>query len=134
MKTKQIVKVSLFTLILAFIVGGMFAIAAVMKKEKPVEVRQMVLLKTWHFTGGIGSSPTNASLYVESSSPSCSPGKNTICLIEAPDDGTGQPDMTAPVDIDNPDPNEPTPTVASQINDAISSEETNETVKSLRNF
>lgn len=53
MNEKNIVKASLFTLILAFMVSGMFAIAAVMNKEKPVEIKKKTpLTTTWYYQGG----------------------------------------------------------------------------------
>ena len=51
MVSNQKVKALLFTLILAFIAIGTITVAAVMKKEKPVEVEQVMATQTWYFTG-----------------------------------------------------------------------------------
>lgn len=49
MRTNQIVKASLFTLILALMAIGTMAIAEVMKKEKPVKEERAVATVTWYF-------------------------------------------------------------------------------------
>lgn len=96
MKTKQIVKASLFTLILAFFAIGTIAYAkAVMKKENVKDVETTLVFQTWRFTGAVDNDPTNPLNYTleQPSDPSCSLPYEKICSISAPDDGTGHPKM-----------------------------------------
>lgn len=134
MKTKNIVKASLFTLILAFMAIGTVAIAKeVMKKENSnqnettKEVVEIILLDTWYFHGS--DSPTNVknpALYQDSpSSKNCGP-LQTICSINAPEDteNPGYPDMNYEV--------EPGVTVSSLIEQARASKTPNEVVNDFR--
>lgn len=95
------------------------------KETKVVRANQ-----TWYFTGSSSDNPTTPSLYTTTPhSDGCPTPLQRICTIEAPDNGSGQPDMSAPV--------LPGKTVADQINDAknslnTSSPQTNETVSSFR--
>lgn len=119
MKKINIVKASLFTLILAFMVSGMFAIAAVMNKEKPVEVTEKaVVMETWEFTG---TDPLDATHYtlVGSTSPDCSLPEQEICTIQAPEDedNSGYPDLNAEIEL----PNNEVKTVEELIDEALES-------------
>lgn len=104
------------------------------KGEKEVKTEKETKAKranqTWYFTGTSGDNPTTPSLYTATPhSDGCPTPLQRICTIEAPDNGSGQPDMSAPV--------LPGKTVADQINDAKASlstpsPQTNETVSSFR--
>lgn len=73
-------------------VSGMFAITAVMKKEKPVEKGRVTLMETWEFTG---TDPLDQSHYSDEEDPNtpCGFPFETICTIEAPDNGNNQPKL-----------------------------------------
>ncbi|MEI2275604.1 hypothetical protein OHD16_26010 [Sphingobacterium sp. ML3W] len=101
------------------------------KEVKASKETKLVLAnQTWYFTGSSSDNPTTPSLYTTTPhSDGCPTPLQRICTIEAPDNGSGQPDMSAPV--------LPGKTVADQINDAkdslnTSSPQTNETVSSFR--
>lgn len=127
-----IVKASLFTLILAFIVTGTVAIAAVMKRngEQAKEVEKVLLIKTWYFNGS--HSPTNvvdANLYDESQLTEKDCGiPQTVCTINAPEDllNPGHPKMDALVNASQ--------TVADQIKEALENHDPNDTVTEFREF
>lgn len=92
MKKNQIVKVSLFTLILALVAIGTIAVAAVMKKDSTVaartsvETEKTVVMETWYFTGGNPESPADYS-NDPADATLCSGLPQTICTLEAPADG-----------------------------------------------
>lgn len=90
MTIHQIVKASLFTLILAFMVIGTIAIAEVMKKEQPVGEERAVATQTWYFVGDDPYDPNDYS--DEPEAISCTGIAERICQIEAPDDG-GFPEL-----------------------------------------
>ena len=104
------------------------------KGEKEVKARKDTKVlranQTWYFTGTSSDNPTTPSLYTTTPhSDGCPTPLQRICTIEAPDNGSGQPDMSASV--------LPGKTVADQINDAqaslsTSNPQTNETVSSFR--
>jgi len=83
----------------------------------------------WHFTGGLGDSPTEADNYQSGSAPNCPSGTNTVCELTAPDDGNGQPDMEAEVEVEGE--SEPQ-TIAQRIADALANNSPNETVTTLK--
>ncbi|QRY59777.1 hypothetical protein [Sphingobacterium siyangense] len=93
------VKASLFTLILALVAFGTIAAAAVMhKKEKVAVVKSERLLQNWYFIGDEDDDPTDPNNYAEEplDGKRCSETYEVICQIQAPDDGNGHPDMSAP--------------------------------------
>lgn len=98
MNEKNIVKASLFTLILAFMVSGMFAIAAVMNKEKPVEVEQVVektiVYKTYHYLLNTPTGENNPSNWEEGPAPQDCDGDEVLCSISAPEGANGKPDFS----------------------------------------
>lgn len=130
MNEKNIVKASLFTLILAFMVSGMFAIAAVMNKEKTVEVTEKtVVMETWYFNGATNpanNNPLDATQYSQTPSHECDREVETICTILAPakDNNTDEPNLKHPVDG--------TETVEDQIEEALQSGNINDTVTAFR--
>lgn len=101
------------------------------EKEVKVETAKALVNETWYFTGGSNDNPELATNYSLSSSglPNCGAiNREVICQIEAPDDGTGKPNMSASVDGT---------TVQQQIHDAQESLEDgtpteNTTVKGFR--
>lgn len=134
MKNLKIVKASLFTLMLAFMAIGTVAIAKeVMKKDVEPTVVEVVNTETWYFTGGPNDSPLNPDLYTTdpNQAPPCGLPLQTICQIEAPDDGDGKPDMGASVEEEDEEV-----TVAVQIEEALQSLSStatpNNTVKEFR--
>ena len=82
MRKNFIVKASLFTLILAFMVAGTFAIAAVMNKK---ESKKEVLVNTqFRFTGASADYDeiTNESNWeIDDGTKSCNPGTTLPCLV-----------------------------------------------------
>ncbi|MFC3198230.1 hypothetical protein ACFOET_11465 [Parapedobacter deserti] len=82
----------------------------------------------WHFTGGLGDSPTEAENYQSGSASNCPSGSDTVCELTAPDDGNGQPDMDAEVEVAGVG----TRTIAQRIADAIANNSPNETVTTLK--
>lgn len=121
MRTKLIVKASLFTLILAFMVIGTIAIAEVMKNEN-VAVEKRTINQPWFYNSG---SPTQSGSYSDAPIAECGDLNEVICEIHAPDNGLGQPDMQAEV--------APGVTVQEQIEQALSgTPTTNATVQSFR--
>lgn len=142
MKTKNIVKASLFTLILAFVVATVAATGGVMKnrevieapKADPVDVNALSDkaddLPTWFYTGGPEDDPTNPDNYSPNEDPNkpCGLPEQTVCKIKASADSLGRPSMNEPVGGS---------TVKQQIIDAIGSlstptPSTNATVESFR--
>lgn len=97
-------------------------------ENEPV-VKEVRLNLPWHFTGGLGDSPTEADNYQSGSAPNCPLGTNTVCELTAPDDGTGQPDMEAEVEVEGE--SEPQ-TIEQRIADAIANNSPNETVTTLK--
>lgn len=129
MKKINIVKLSLFTLILAFIAIGTIAVAKVMNKEKTVEVEQVMATETWYFNGATNpanNDPLDASQYSQTPSHECDSEVETICTILAPakDNNTGEPNLKHPVDG--------TETVEDQIEEALQSGSINDTVTAFR--
>lgn len=139
MKTKNIVKASLFTLILAFVVATVAATGGVMKnreimeapKADPVDVNALSDkaddLPTWYFTGEEDNDPTNPNNYSHEplEDKPCGAVKEVICQIEAPANSSGQPSMQDTVPGT-------TQTVGQQISNAAQSLNPNQTVKSFR--
>lgn len=112
MRNNLIVKASLFTLILAFIAIGTFAIAKeVIKKEKPVKATTVVPTEPWYFNATEDSNPKNPKNYGRQpvNPNQCQAPFETVCEINAPADGD-QPDMTATIG---------TKTVEEHIQDAL---------------
>lgn len=90
------------------------------------KVEAKMLSLPWHFTGGLGDSPTEADNYQSGSTDDCPLGSATVCELNAPADGSGKPNMKATVQIGNE-----TQTIEQRIADAIANGP-NETVTSLR--
>lgn len=97
MNTKQIVKASLFTLMLTFMAIGMIAIAGVMKgyrSQEPV-INNKVAPTPWELTD-----PTEDPTLPESYQPFAGDpsqlceGENDVCAVMAEDRGDGHPNLT----------------------------------------
>jgi len=86
----------------------------------------------WHFDGAPNPSNndlTDPSQYSKGSSTTCDGEKETICNLNAPENGSsGQPDLNATVTI----PGQPSESVSQRISDALGSGTPNETVQSFR--
>lgn len=117
------------------LVGGFIVVKAMSNTEKVKKAEETtVITTTWYFTGGEHDDPTDPSNYTENpnQAPPCGLPLQTICQIEAPDDGHGKPNMDAPVEGEHEDI-----TVSVQIEEAFkslttSSPITNTIVKDFR--
>ena len=111
MHKKSMVKLSLFTLIVAFMAFGTIAIAkTVIMNENPAP--KTVMTDIWYFQGG---NPELADSYskIPVTGKPCGLAEETICQILAPEDGsTAHPDLNA---------NAGSKTVLQHIKDAVSS-------------
>lgn len=132
MQKKSMVKISLLTLIVAFMAFGTIAIAkTVITNETPAN--KTVTTEPWYFQGGDPELPASYSKTPLTGKP-CGAARQTICEIEAPENevNPGHPNLNASVQGDGPE-NE---TVLDQIIEAMGSLSsggtTNETVKSFR--
>lgn len=131
MKTKNIVKASLFTLILAFMVSGMLAIGEVMKRNEVTTVLNAdPTPEEWHFNGADDpedNNPEDPSQYSKASEESCDDEVETVCKITAPADtaNPSQPNL----DYIVPGPNA---SVKNRIAQALSAKAPNETVQAFR--
>ena len=124
------VKASLFTLILAFMAIGTFAIAKeVMKKnEAPITPVTVLAEEDWYFNGADNpenDNPTNALQYSRHSNEPCDDQVDAVCKISAPADSLGNPNMGYTV----PGTGQ---TVAQLITQALTSGTPNEVVKAFR--
>ncbi len=79
---------------------------------------------TWYNNELVDSDPTNPANYALKPKFECGDDDQEICSIKAPDNGSGQPDMSHQVS--------PGVTVEDQIEDAVSSSNTNTTVQAFR--
>ncbi|MDR2271652.1 MAG: hypothetical protein LBF27_12170 [Sphingobacterium sp.] len=126
MISKKIIKRSLITVAsaLSLILGIAFAVNAMEKKEE-VSAKH-IEYKDWYFTGTTPAQALVASNYSPSPSPSkpCGTTAQITCHILAPDNGSGQPDLSANSADGNP--------INSEISSANSSLTTNSTVLSFR--
>lgn len=127
MQKKSMVKLSLLTLIVAFMAFGTIAIAkTVITNETPAN--KTVTTEPWYFQG---DDPEVAENYTKTpvTGKPCGAATQTICEIEAPENSMnpGHPNLDAPAG---------STTVLEQIQDAIRSLEEeptlNETVSSFR--
>ena len=80
--------------------------------------------QTWYNNELVDSDPTNPANYALTPKFECGDADQEICSIKAPDNGSGQPDMSHQVS--------PGVTVEDQIEDAVSSSNTNTTVQAFR--
>lgn len=134
MNKKNIVKLSLFTLILAFIAIGTIAVAKVMNKEKPVEVTdKAVVMEIWEFTGADDpeeNNPLDPLQYSKSENPSCDNETETVCSLSAP----ANPTVLSQPDLEHTVPGIPGPNnkVSDRIQQALNSGTPNETVLAFR--
>ncbi len=80
--------------------------------------------QTWYNNELVNSDPTNPANYALTPKFECGDDDQEICSIKAPDNGSGQPDMSHQVS--------PGVTVEDQIEDAVSSSNTNTTVQAFR--
>ena len=123
LKNSIVKKASLFTLILAFMVATVAAIAGVMNDKDPVKEKskkteeaakskKAAVLETWYYIGGENDDPLDPDNYTDdpSEAPPCDAFVEQICQIRAPRNGNS-PHMEAPID------GSPGQTVSSQISD-----------------
>ncbi|MDR0262541.1 MAG: hypothetical protein LBJ04_04880 [Sphingobacterium sp.] len=78
----------------------------------------------WYNNELVDSDPTNPANYALTSKFDCGEKTEEICSIKAPNNGSGQPDMSHTVS--------PGVTVEDQIEDAVSTSSTNATVQAFR--
>jgi len=127
MQKKSMVKLSLLTLIVAFMAFGTIAIAkTVITNETPAN--KTVTTEPWYFQGGDPELPASYSKEQDEDQP-CGTAEQTICVILAPEDdmNPGSPNLDADAG---------STTVLQHIQDAVSSlpgtPTLNETVTSFR--
>ncbi|AIM39100.1 hypothetical protein KO02_22245 [Sphingobacterium sp. ML3W] len=129
---KLVKKIIGATSVCALVLGMVLGANALAKKGEVKVVEKTLATPQWHFNGA--TNPANNDLadptqYSLGSSSSCDGKKATICNLEAPENGSsGQPDLTAMVTL----PGAPSQTISQRINDALTTGNPNETVKSFR--
>lgn len=134
MKTKNIVKASLFTLILAFVVATVAATGGVMKNREIIEAPKAdPTLQKWQFNGANNpehNNPKDPAQYSESASESCDNEVETVCTIMAPADSldNSKPNLEYTV----PGISGPNAKVKDRIDQALTSGTPNETVTAFR--
>lgn len=139
MNTKKI-NIKLLAVMGFMLIGGLSAFTMSENNKKAtepvkeeiqhVEAIKKVVLSPWSFNGNSNTEVTDPTQYspIIGTPPSCSGIVQTVCYIEAPDDGAGKPDLNQHIDPEDPE----SPTYADLIQEALAFGMANNVVKDFR--